>query len=183
MKDTALILQLSATAARPRSAILRDAWCGGAFRVLTAIRSSAACLRATRRKDSADVVLHGMVDFQSEYLRNTAVVSTVLTDQNGGAVRITDFAPRYRHFGRVFRPPQLMRIIEPVAGLPRITIRFRPTHHYGRAIRAAFDAEAITYAIWTKGRSSGSPRCAALLYRARGPVRAHPPGASRLRGR
>ena len=46
-------------------------------------------------------------------------------------MRITDFAPRHRQFGRVFRPPQLIRMIEPVAGLPRITIRFRPTHDYG----------------------------------------------------
>ena len=46
-------------------------------------------------------------------------------------MRITDFAPRFRHFDRIFRPPQLMRIIEPIAGLPRITIRVRPTHNYG----------------------------------------------------
>jgi len=82
-------------------------------------------------KGFSDVVLDDMADFQSEYLRNTAVVSTVLTDRNGGAVRITDFAPRYRQFGRVFRPPQLIRMIEPVAGLPRVTVRFRPTHDYG----------------------------------------------------
>jgi hypothetical protein len=33
------------------------------------------------------------------------------------------------------RPPQLIRTIEPVAGLPRITIRVRPTHSYGQAMR------------------------------------------------
>src|SRR3979490_513875 len=82
-------------------------------------------------KGFSDVVLDDMADFQSEYLRNTAVVSTVLTDRNGGAVPTPDFAPRYRQFGRVFRPPQLIRLIEPVAGLPRITVRFRPTHDYG----------------------------------------------------
>src|SRR5438552_13012621 len=77
-------------------------------------------------KGFTDVILHETADFQSEYLRNTAVVQTVLTDQQGGAVRITDFAPRYLQFGRVFRPPQLIRIIEPIAGLPRVSIRFRP---------------------------------------------------------
>jgi GH15 family glucan-1,4-alpha-glucosidase len=85
-------------------------------------------------KGFADVVLDRRTDFQSEYLRNTAIVSTVLTDANGGAVRITDFAPRFQQFGRVFRPPQLVRIVEPIAGLPRITIRFRPTHDYGDPI-------------------------------------------------
>jgi GH15 family glucan-1,4-alpha-glucosidase len=34
----------------------------------------------------------------------------------------------------MFRPPQLIRIIEPVAGLPRITIRVRPTSEYGTPI-------------------------------------------------
>ena len=97
-----------------------------------------------------------MADFQSEYLRNTAVVSTVLTDRQGAAVRITDFAPRYRQFGRVFRPPQLIRMIEPVAGLPRITIASaRPTITATRlrSIRSA----AITFATCTKAPSSGSP--------------------------
>jgi GH15 family glucan-1,4-alpha-glucosidase len=82
-------------------------------------------------KGFSDVVLEGMVKYQSEYMRNTATVTTVLTDQQGGAVRITDFAPRFRNFGRMFRPPQLVRIIEPIAGLPRITIRLRPCHSYG----------------------------------------------------
>jgi GH15 family glucan-1,4-alpha-glucosidase len=89
-------------------------------------------LSGSEDKGFADVVLDRMVGYQSSYQRNTAVVSTVLTDEHGGAVRITDFAPRYRQLGRVFRPPQLVRIIEPIAGLPRITIRFRPTHEYGK---------------------------------------------------
>ena len=48
-----------------------------------------------------------------------------------GTVRITDFAPRFQNYGRIFRPPQLVRIIEPIAGMPRITIRFRTAHRYG----------------------------------------------------
>src|SRR6202790_4485225 len=83
-------------------------------------------------KGFSHVVLDDMAEYQSEYLRNTAIVSTVLTDSHGGAVRITDFAPRFRRYGRVFRPPQLFRIIEPIAGLPRITVRVRPTHSYGK---------------------------------------------------
>ena len=89
-------------------------------------------LAGKEEKGFSDVVLDDLADVQSEYLRNTAIVSTVLTDRHGGAVRITDFAPRFRQFGRVFRPPQLYRIIEPIAGLPRITVRVRPTHGYGR---------------------------------------------------
>jgi GH15 family glucan-1,4-alpha-glucosidase len=92
-------------------------------------------LAGNEEKGFSDVVLDDLADVQSEYLRNTAIVSTVLTDRRGGAVRITDFAPRFRQFGRVFRPPQLYRIIEPVAGLPRITVRVRPTHGYGQPFR------------------------------------------------
>ena len=89
-------------------------------------------LAGNEEKGFTDVVLDDVADMESEYLRNTAVVSTVLTDQRGNAVRVTDFAPRFQQYGRVFRPPQLFRIIEPVSGLPRVTIRVRPTHGYGR---------------------------------------------------
>ncbi len=82
-------------------------------------------------KGFCDVVLDKMVDYSSDYVRNTAVVVTVLTDDQGAAVKITDFAPRFREYDRTFRPPQLFRIVEPVAGLPRLTIRYRPTSRYG----------------------------------------------------
>jgi GH15 family glucan-1,4-alpha-glucosidase len=91
-------------------------------------------LAGGEEKGFTDVVLDDMVECHSEYLRNTAVVTTVLIDRHANAVRITDFAPRFQQFGRVFRPPQLFRIIEPVAGLPRITIRVRPTHRYGKPL-------------------------------------------------
>ncbi|MGA2127512.1 MAG: glycoside hydrolase family 15 protein, partial [Xanthobacteraceae bacterium] len=103
-------------------------------------------LAGDEEKGFSDVVLDGMVDLQSEYLRNTAIVSTVLTDHHSGAVRITDFAPRFKQLGRIFRPPQLIRIIEPVAGLPRITIRLRPTHDYGRPVeRHSIGSNHIRY--------------------------------------
>ncbi|WP_319798738.1 glycoside hydrolase family 15 protein [Nitrobacter sp.] len=92
-------------------------------------------LAGDEEKGFSDVVLDGMADYQSDYVRNTAIVSTLLTDSRGNAVRVTDFAPRFRQYGRIFRPPQLFRIIEPVAGLPRITIRIRPTYAYGKPLR------------------------------------------------
>jgi len=82
-------------------------------------------------KGFTDVAIDGQVEVRSEYMRNTAIVVTDLLDDNGGAVRITDFAPRFTNYGRVFRPPQFIRIVEPIAGMPRITIRFRTTHRYG----------------------------------------------------
>src|SRR5258708_8769608 len=77
------------------------------------------------------------------------MVGTTLTAEDGAAVRVTDFAPRFKNFGRITRPPQLVRIIEPVAGLPRITIRMRPTSDYGGAIdRQSLGSNHINY--WTK---------------------------------
>src|ERR1700743_1386637 len=50
-------------------------------------------LAGDEEKGFADVVLDGLAENRSEYLRNTAVMSTLLIDERGGAVRITDFAP------------------------------------------------------------------------------------------
>jgi len=97
-------------------------------------------------KGFSDVVLEDMVDYQSEYARNTAIVVTVLTDRNGNKVRITDFTPRFRQFGRVFRPPQLYRIIDPLVGLPRIVIRMRPACDYGKPLpRRSLGSNHIRY--------------------------------------
>jgi GH15 family glucan-1,4-alpha-glucosidase len=85
-------------------------------------------------KGFCDVVLADCVETRSNYLRNTAIVETILIDSRGGQVRVTDFAPRFEHYERIFRPPQLIRRIEPIAGLPRVTIRVRPTFAYGRPI-------------------------------------------------
>jgi GH15 family glucan-1,4-alpha-glucosidase len=92
-------------------------------------------LTGEEEKGFCAVELENAVDFQSEYLRNTAIVSTVISNRDGATIRVTDFAPRFRQFGRVFRPPQLFRIIEPLGGLPRISIKIRPTHHYGQEFR------------------------------------------------
>jgi GH15 family glucan-1,4-alpha-glucosidase len=91
-------------------------------------------LAGNEEKGFSDVVLDRIANIESEYIRNTPILSTILTAQDGAAVRITDFAPRFRNFGRVTRSPQLVRIVEPTSGIPRITIRFRPTHNYGEAM-------------------------------------------------
>ena len=89
-------------------------------------------LAGDEEKGFTDVVLAGLAGTQSGYLRNTAIVETVLIDANGAKLRVMDFAPRFERFERAFRPPQIIRRIEPLEGLPRITIRVRPTHNYGR---------------------------------------------------
>ena len=89
-------------------------------------------LAGDEEKGFCDVTLANLVETESQYVRNTAIVETILTDANGAKVRVSDFAPNFERFERVYRPPQIIRRIEPIAGLPRITIRVRPTHNYGR---------------------------------------------------
>ncbi len=77
------------------------------------------------------VELDGLAETEQSYLPNTAVLITRLTDGEGDGVEITDFAPRFLQFGRIFRPTTLMRIIRPFGETPRIRIRLRPVFHYG----------------------------------------------------
>jgi GH15 family glucan-1,4-alpha-glucosidase len=83
-------------------------------------------------KGFCEVTLTGLAETESRYVRNTAIVETILTDANGHKARVVDFAPRFQRFEREYRPPQIIRRIEPLSGLPRIVIRVRPTHNYGR---------------------------------------------------
>jgi len=78
-----------------------------------------------------DVVVDGYESSRQSYVRNTAILETILRTKDGEELRVTDFAPRFRQFGRIYRPPMLVRRIEPVIGQPRVTIRLRPTFDYG----------------------------------------------------
>ena len=78
-----------------------------------------------------DVVVRDAVETSQCYLANTAVLETVITDRHGGKVRIVDFAPRFERFGRRFRPPMLVRRIEPLAKRTRLAVRIRPLFDHG----------------------------------------------------
>jgi len=77
-----------------------------------------------------DVVVAGGKEGRQRYLHNTAILETTVEGESG-AVRMIDFAPRFRRFGRMFHPPMLVRRLEPTAGRPRVTVRMRPTFDYG----------------------------------------------------
>ena len=73
-------------------------------------------------------------DFESaeqHYLVNTAVLRTVLRDRHGGAIEITDFAPRWHQHERFYRPVMLLRRVRPLTGAPRVRVRLRPLADYG----------------------------------------------------
>jgi len=65
------------------------------------------------------------------YLPNTAIVETILHDTDGNALRMIDFCPRFRHYGRIYGAPMVIRRIEPLTGMPRVKITLRPGFGYG----------------------------------------------------
>ncbi len=77
-----------------------------------------------------EAALTNQRDSKQRYIPNTAILETTLESESG-TMRIVDFAPRFRRFGRMFRPPMLVRRLEPLQGRPRITLRMRPTFNYG----------------------------------------------------
>ncbi|MEW6691021.1 MAG: glycoside hydrolase family 15 protein, partial [Pseudomonadota bacterium] len=89
-----------------------------------------------RRRDSdfgfLALEMAGLARAEQSYVPNTPVLQTRLYDASGGALEITDFAPRFRQFGRLFNPMQLVRTVRPLAGSPKVRLRVRPASDYGR---------------------------------------------------
>lgn len=65
------------------------------------------------------------------YLRNTPVLVTRHEDENGSAIEVVDFCPRFARNGRKYRPVAFVRIVRPVAGNPRVRVRLRPATNWG----------------------------------------------------
>lgn len=84
---------------------------------------------------------------EQEYLVNTPVLVTRLYDRTGGAIEITDFAPRFHQFGRMFCPMMLVRSIRRLAGSPRIRLRVTPAADYGaRPASITWGSNHVRYA-------------------------------------
>lgn len=86
-------------------------------------------------EDALGVFAVDLLDFaksSQRYRHNSAIVETVLHDGNGSSMLVTDFAPRFKMFGRTYRPATLVRHISPLSGTPRIRMRIRPTSGYGQ---------------------------------------------------
>jgi GH15 family glucan-1,4-alpha-glucosidase len=69
---------------------------------------------------------------EQRYLENTNVLETSFRTDSG-SFRVTDFAPRFVEHGRSFHPTQLVRILEPLEGTPRIRVACEPRLGWSRA--------------------------------------------------
>jgi GH15 family glucan-1,4-alpha-glucosidase len=66
------------------------------------------------------------------YEDNTNILVTTFRSATG-AFRVTDFAPRFLQYDRVFHPTQLYRIIEPIEGTPRVRVLCEPRLGFSKA--------------------------------------------------
>ncbi len=66
------------------------------------------------------------------YMPHTNILETVFQTSTG-SFRVIDFAPRFMQFGRAFRPTQLIRIVEPIEGTPRIDVACEPKLGWSKA--------------------------------------------------
>ena len=78
-----------------------------------------------------EIDLENCVKTEQRYRRNTPVLVTTHRDAEGNALEVTDFCPRYRGEGRMYRPVAFARIVRPIAGAPRIRVRLRPSRDWG----------------------------------------------------
>jgi GH15 family glucan-1,4-alpha-glucosidase len=93
-----------------------------------------------------DVGLDGATVVEQSYERNSAILRTRISDTSGNTIDVIDFAPRFHLHGRLFAPSMLVRIVRPVAGRPRITLRVRPAVDYGsRQAELRCGAHHISY--------------------------------------
>jgi GH15 family glucan-1,4-alpha-glucosidase len=77
-----------------------------------------------------DVTLRELKATRQSYLRNTAILETILEGESG-SIRVLDWAPRYKLQGELFRPPMIARRIEPLEGRCHVKVRARPMFDYG----------------------------------------------------
>ncbi len=78
-----------------------------------------------------DIELSDVKTTHQNYLKNSAVLETIQHDEHGNAIRIVDFIPRFIRWRRMFRPVSIVRLVEPLHGVPRICVRLKPRFDYG----------------------------------------------------
>lgn len=66
------------------------------------------------------------------YIENSNILQTEFRTASG-RFRVIDFAPRFVQHERMFRPTQLIRIVEPIEGTPLVQVRFDPRLGWSKA--------------------------------------------------
>lgn len=70
-------------------------------------------------------------EIRQHYMRNTNVLVTIYNWEQEIKFEILDFAPRFQKGDIYYKPPQIVRIVRPIQGIPRIVVRCNPKFKYG----------------------------------------------------
>ncbi len=95
------------------------------------LNSGEAALANPERRGFFAIDVVGLEHCAQAYQENTPVLVSTLSDAYGNVLEIADFVPRFERYGRMFRPPMLIRRVQPVKGRPRIRVRARPSLEWG----------------------------------------------------
>jgi GH15 family glucan-1,4-alpha-glucosidase len=107
-----------------------------------------------------EIALEGAVSIEQSYLRNTPILASIHTDASGNSIEVIDFCPRAERSDRTYRPVAFARIVRPISGSPRIRVRLRPTHAWGRTdVDRVIGSNHIRYgaAGWSLRLSTTAP--------------------------
>src|SRR3546814_17932954 len=78
--------------------------------------------------------LAGQVKATPRYRRNTPILVPRLAAEDGSAVDVIDFCPRFERSGRMFRPVAFVSIVRAVAGRPRAEMEIVPMRPSGAEV-------------------------------------------------
>ena len=84
------------------------------------------------------VEIDGMTSIEQAYVRNTPVLRTVMTAEDGASCEIIDFAPRHPKHSRTYRPLAFARIVRPLSGDAAHSRAPAALDRLGRAAGAAY---------------------------------------------
>jgi GH15 family glucan-1,4-alpha-glucosidase len=85
------------------------------------------------------------IEGRQGYIVNTNVLTTTFQDDRG-EFEVVDFAPRFHHLHRYYKPNMLMRIVRPISGQPLIKVNLQPYYNYGKTkCPAGFGSNHIFY--------------------------------------
>lgn len=66
------------------------------------------------------------------YLPGTPILCSTFYSGTKAILEVIDFCPRFPQFGRMFRPPMIVRIVRPLRGPVNVRARFRAVHGWSK---------------------------------------------------
>ncbi|MFI4861099.1 MAG: glycoside hydrolase family 15 protein [Phycisphaerales bacterium JB063] len=119
---------------------------------------SAFCsLLDKERGGEMGIAMVGGKPVHQAYREHTNILVTRFEGKDGG-FEVIDFMPRYRMAGRhqvPYAPPDIVRVLKPIAGTPRVRISYRPALEYGKYETTTQQLRDGLYKSTTVGKTAG----------------------------